>query len=50
MDVVYFTSDLFAGATGISILSLMENNKSFSDIHFYIFEDGVTEENNSSYA
>lgn len=45
MDVVYFTSDLFAGATGISILSLMKNNKAFSDIHFYVFEDGVTEEN-----
>lgn len=45
MDVVYFTSDLFAGATGVSILSLMENNKAFSDIHFYVFEDGVTEEN-----
>ena len=45
MDVVYFTSDLFAGATGISMLSLMENNKSFQDIHFYVFEDEVTEEN-----
>lgn len=45
VDVVYFTSDLFASATGISMLSLMENNKSFQDIHFYVFEDGVTEEN-----
>lgn len=45
MDVVYFTSDLFASATGISILSLMKNNLKFDDIHFYVFEDGVSEKN-----
>lgn len=47
MNVVYFTSDLFASATGVSILSLMENNKECKNIHFFIFEDQVSEDNKS---
>lgn len=45
MNVLYFSSDLFVSVAATSMLSLMENNKSFSQIHFYIIDDGISEDN-----
>lgn len=41
MNVFYFSSDLFASVAATSMVSLMENNRSFDDIHFYIVDDGI---------
>ena len=41
MNVFYFSSDLFANVAATSMVSLMENNRSFDDIHFYIVDDGI---------
>lgn len=47
MNVFYFTSDLFVSVAATSILSLMENNKTIDEIHFYIIDDGIKNENKS---
>ena len=44
MNVMYFSSDLFVPVAAASMVSLMENNKSFAAIHFYIIDDGISEE------
>ena len=45
MNVFYFSSDLFANVAATSMVSLMENNRSFDDIHFYMVDDGIKDEN-----
>lgn len=45
LNVVYHSSDLFASVLGTSMLSLLENNKSFDEIHIYIFENPLSSEN-----
>ena len=45
MNVFYFSSDLFASVMSVSMLSLLENNRSFVEIKFYIVDDGISEEN-----
>lgn len=45
MNVFYFSSDLFVSVLATSIISLLENNKSFKTIDFYIVDDGIKEEN-----
>ncbi len=45
MNVFYFSSDMFVSTAAVSIVSLMENNKSFESIHFYVVDDGITNEN-----
>lgn len=44
MNVFYFSSDLFANVAATSMVSLMENNKSFDYIHFYMIDDGIKED------
>lgn len=44
MNVFYFTSDLFVSVAAVSIVSLMENNRDFVKIHFYIVDDGISDE------
>ena len=43
--VAYFTSDLYAEPCGVSICSLFENNKCFSEIEVYIVDAGISKEN-----
>ena len=47
MYVIYHSSDSFAGVTGVSMLSLFENNKHMEHIHVLYIERGMTEENKS---
>jgi lipopolysaccharide biosynthesis glycosyltransferase len=45
MDIVYASDNNFAWIMGISILSLMENNKNASEIHFHILDGGIDDDN-----
>ena len=45
MDILYSSSDSYAFLTGISILSLLENNKGCEAIHIYIMDNHIAEEN-----
>lgn len=45
MNVFYFSSDLFASVMAVSMVSLLENNRSFDKIVFYIVDDGISKEN-----
>lgn len=45
MYVIYHSSDLFAEVTGVSMLSLFENNKHIDEIHVLYIERGVSEHN-----
>lgn len=45
MDILYSSSDSYAFLTGISILSLLENNKASKQITIYIMDNHITKEN-----
>lgn len=45
MNVVYSASDLYSALAGISLTSLLENNKEESEIHVIIMDNGISEEN-----
>ena len=45
MDIMYSTSDSYAFLTGISILSLFDNNKDADEINIYIMDNKITKEN-----
>lgn len=45
MDILYSSSDSYAFLTGISILSLLENNKACAEINIYIMDNAISQEN-----
>lgn len=45
MNIVYATDNNYAVYTGISMASLMDNNKNMKDMCFYILDNGIEEEN-----
>lgn len=45
MNVMYAADDNYAEIMGVSILSLLENNRHMKDIHFYIVEDKISQDN-----
>lgn len=45
LNVVYHSSDLFAPVLGTSMASVFENNKSVEEIHVYVFENPLSDEN-----
>lgn len=45
MNVAYHSSDSFASILATSIASLFENNKGMDEIHVYIIEEKITDEN-----
>ena len=45
MDILYSSSDSYAYLMGISILSLLENNKANDSIHIYIMDNHISEMN-----
>ncbi len=45
MEILYSSSDSYAFLTGISILSLLDNNKSTEEINIYIMDNNISEEN-----
>ena len=44
MNVFYFCSELYSSVVAVSIISLLENNRTFDCIHFYIGDDGIKED------
>ncbi|MBQ6360936.1 MAG: glycosyltransferase family 8 protein [Lachnospiraceae bacterium] len=45
MYVIYHSSDAFASVTGVSMVSLFENNREIDEIHVLCIERGMSEEN-----
>ena len=45
MDILYSSSDSYAFLTGISMLSLLENNKKCQEIHIYIMDNAISKDN-----
>lgn len=43
--VVYSSDDNYAQHTGVSILSLLDNNKHFDDIHIYVIDNEISKIN-----
>lgn len=44
MDIVYVANEKYAKYLGISMYSLLENNKSSTDINIHVFSTGICEE------
>lgn len=45
MDIVYISNDNYAPYSGISILSLLENNKSVNNLNLHYINNGISKEN-----
>jgi lipopolysaccharide/colanic/teichoic acid biosynthesis glycosyltransferase/lipopolysaccharide biosynthesis glycosyltransferase len=45
MDIVYSCDDKFTWIMGVSMLSLMENNRAVRDICFHVLDGGISSEN-----
>ncbi|MFV0394233.1 MAG: glycosyltransferase family 8 protein [Coprobacillaceae bacterium] len=45
LNVLYQSDNNYAEITGVSIVSLLENNKHLSDINIYLLNDNISEEN-----
>lgn len=45
MDIMYSSSDSYAWLTGISITSLLENNKHCDNIQIYIMDNSISKDN-----
>ncbi len=45
MDILYSSSDSYAFLAGISILSLLENNRHIENIHIYVMDNNISKEN-----
>ena len=45
LNVLYQSNDNYAAITGISMISLMENNKNIDEINFYLLDDNIASEN-----
>lgn len=45
LNVLYQANDKYAPYAGVSILSLLQNNKEFDDITIYMLDDDISEEN-----
>ena len=43
-NVAYASDQNYAKHVGISLISLLENNKNLENIHIYIIEDNISEE------
>ena len=41
MNILYFCSDLYASVAAVSIISLLENNRTMKEIRFFIVDDGI---------
>ena len=49
LNVLYQSSDLYAPMAGVSMVSLMENNKDIDEIYFFLMNDGISEVNLSKF-
>lgn len=48
MNVMYASDDKYAEIAGVSIVSLLENNKEAGDITFYILDNGLSSQNKNN--
>ena len=49
LDVLYQSSDLYAPMAGVSMVSLMENNKEINEINIYLMGSGISDLNMSKF-
>jgi len=45
LNVLYQSNDNYAVITGVSMVSLLENNKDIDEINFYLLNDNISQEN-----
>ena len=45
MNVLYQCDDRYAAVTGVSLCSLLENNRGWEEIRIYLIDDRIREEN-----
>jgi lipopolysaccharide biosynthesis glycosyltransferase len=45
MNIIYSASDLYSSLAGISLVSLLENNKDTDEIHVFMLDNGISDEN-----
>ena len=45
MNILYQSDDRYAWITGVSLTSLLENNKNADEIHIYVMDDHISPEN-----
>ena len=43
--VVYSSDNNYSQHTGVSIVSLLDNNKHFDDIHIYVIDNEISKDN-----
>lgn len=49
MNVVYSSSDSYAMVAGISMYSLLENNRSADELNIFLIDNGITAENKAKF-
>ena len=49
MNVLYQCDDRYAAVTGVSLTSLLENNRDWEEIRIYLIDDRVREENRKKF-
>lgn len=50
MNVLYQCDDRYAAVTGVSMTSLLENNRNAEELHIYLINDRVSEENKKKFS
>ena len=50
MNVVYSSSDSYSMVAGISMYSLLENNRSVDELNIFLIENGMTQENKDKFS
>lgn len=45
LNILYQSNDYYAPITGVSMTSLMENNKDIDELNFYILDDKISDNN-----
>lgn len=49
MNILFQCDECYAAFTGVSMTSLLENNRDVEDIHIYLINDCISEENQEKY-
>ena len=49
LNVLYQTDDNYAPIAGVSMTSLFETNQHLDEIHVYMLDDGISQENLEKY-
>lgn len=49
MNIIYSSSDSFAPIAGVSVMSLLENNKDSEELNIYLIDNDISEENKNKF-